>query len=347
VIHPLKSGEELVVRTLEPPLVGYTDRVEYWWRDVRDQLVNGELAETSVDRFFVAELNGAYVGSMTYCTPRDTRDLAVLGMVWTRPDQRRKGIGQIVLEEALADFRAGGGIAMYLCTTNPVAASLYAKGGFVPHIGDGMRYLAPGHGDFDRTFFADNGPATIRPGTWGDLARVSALYNQGEPDWLVKDYPRRVFRDMRYEGHYIRVWRPASLGRGTVLVLENRLKRVVGIASLVEVDSYYEQHTQILDFWACPAYLRQVPDLLAAIVSRAEAGSPEILQAYVAAVDREKREILAAGGFREEARLRNRLRLADQCCDLLVYSRSLGRETEPAHLPSDYYGARPAFWATK
>src|SRR5439155_10700098 len=125
----------------------------------------------------------------------------------------------------------------------------------------------------------DAGPATIRNGTWGDCARVSALYNQPNPAWLIKDYPRRVFRDARYESHYIRVWKPSSEGKGTVLVLENPLSRVVGIASLVEVDSYFEQNVQTIEFWACPAYLTQLPELLSALIERAQAGSAEILQA--------------------------------------------------------------------
>lgn len=341
-IHRL-ADQDLTVRVLEPPFGEDADRVQYWWRDVRAMLVSGELAETSLDRFIVGELDGDCVGSMPYGTPRDTRDLAVLGMVWTRPDQRRKGIATALLQRALADFRTGGGIAMYLCTNNPHAFQLYHKAGFRPLIGDGMRYLAPGHEDFDETFFSYTGPATVRPGTWGDLARVSALYNQPEPRWLVKDYGRGVYRDIRYERHYIQVWKPASQGRGTVLLLETEQRRVVGIASLVETNNYYEQHVQTLDFWACPAYLHQIPDLLAALIEHASKGNAEIVQAYVADTDTDKGDMLLACGFQREARLRDRLRAGDRRIDLLVYSRSLGERRPPSRPASSYYGARPAF----
>ena len=56
---------------------------------------------------------------------------------------------------------------MYLCTTNPNAYALYHKQGFRPLVGDGMRYLAPGCEDFDRTYFVHDGPASIRPGHVG------------------------------------------------------------------------------------------------------------------------------------------------------------------------------------
>ena len=337
------ADRDLTVRVLEPPLREYAERIQYWWRDVRAMLVSGELAETSLDRFFVGELDGEYVGSMTYATPRDTRDLAILGMVWTRPDRRRQGIATALLLRVLTDFRAGGGVAMYLCTNDPHAFQLYHKAGFRPLVGDGMRYLAPESEAFDETFYAHTGPATVRPGTWGDLARVSALYNQPEPDWLIKDYPRGVYRDIRYERHYIQVWKPASQGRGTVLLLETGQKRVVGIASLIEGDNYYEQHVQTLDFWACPAYLHQIPDLLAALGERASDSSAEIVQAYVAETDTVKRDLLLACGFQREARLRDRLRAGDRRVDLLVFCRSLGQQCPPSRPASSYYGARPAF----
>jgi ribosomal protein S18 acetylase RimI-like enzyme len=341
--HRLRSGETLTVRIVEPPLGDYAGRIEYWWRDVRAQLVSGELAATSLDRFVIGEIDGAYVGSMTYAASRAVPDIAALEMVWTHPDHRRKGIAELLLAATLADFRALGGQAMYLCTTNPHAFALYQAHGFRPLIGDGMRYLAPGHEGFDRTYFANAGTARARPGAWGDLARISALYNRPEPGWLIKDYPRRVFREMRYESHYIRVWKPSSEGRGQVLVLENPLGRLVGIASLVEVDSYYEQHVRVLECWACPAYLPQLPLLIERLIAEAPHEQVEIVQAYVAETDAEKREILADAGLREEARLPSRLRVGDDRIDLLVYSKALGSDGRAAHPLAGYYGARPAW----
>ena len=101
----LANGEALTLRVLEPPLGDYAERIEYWWRDIREPLVAGDLAETSLDRFIVGELQGEYVGSMTYATARQRSEVAVLGMVWTRPDQRRKGIATQLLRQTIADFR--------------------------------------------------------------------------------------------------------------------------------------------------------------------------------------------------------------------------------------------------
>jgi hypothetical protein len=174
-----------------------------------------------------------------------------------------------------------------------------------------------------------------------------ALYNQPRPDWLIKDYhaPRRVFRDVRYESHYLRVWKPASEGRGCVLVLENPRRRVVGIASAVETDSFYEQHVHLVDCWACPAYLESLPGLLDALAGRAAGSGAEVLQACLAASDRTKEDAFVAAGFRPEARLRDRLRVdapGARLVDLLVLSRFLGRGGGPARPPGSYYGGRGA-----
>src|SRR4051794_7192937 len=169
--YRLRTGETLAVRIVEPPLGDYAARIEYLWRDVRAQLVAGELAETSLDRFIIGEIAGEYAGSMTYAASRAMPDIAALEMVWTHPDHRRKGIADILLAATLADFRQRGGQAMYLCTTNPHAFALYHAHGFRPLIGDGMRCLTPAFEGFDQTYFADAGPAGVRPGTWGDLAR--------------------------------------------------------------------------------------------------------------------------------------------------------------------------------
>lgn len=117
------------VRILEPPLGDYAERVRFSWPDVREMVLTGRAADTSLDRFFVGEVGAEFAGSMMYAAPTDTRDVAALEFVWTEPQHRRNGVATELLRAALADFRAGGGIAMYLCTTNPHAYALYAAAG--------------------------------------------------------------------------------------------------------------------------------------------------------------------------------------------------------------------------
>jgi hypothetical protein len=254
----------------------------------------------------------------------------------------------VLLRQLLADFRAGGGVAMHLCTTNPKAFALYTSEGFRPCVGDGLRYLAPPHdpATFDQIYYADAGPARIRDGEWGDLGRAAMLFNRTDPGWLIKDYPRRVFRDQRYESHYLRTWLPANRGHGFVLVLENPLKRVVGIVSAIEIDSFFEQDTLTLDFWACPTYLPQLPELLQAAGARAQEARYPVVQAYIAACDAEKRLLLEGAGFRLEAQLRDRLRVGDERHDLLLYRLDGPGRPAPRHPNHSYYAAGPAYLST-
>ena len=169
----------------------------------------------------MGEIDGEVVGSMSYYAPTDTRDVGVVEFVRTEEEHRGKGIASALMNCLIQRFRADDGIALYLCTTNPIAGSLYEKYGFWYHLGDGMRYLAPDAGDFDQTYLAFYGEAHIRDATWADLPRASALYNHREPRWLIKDYFTQTFRETRFESHFVRLMRQIEDRNGAFVVLEN------------------------------------------------------------------------------------------------------------------------------
>lgn len=346
IIIRLRTGEEMEVRVLEPPLGEYAQRVEYWWSIIKDRLLAGEFADKSLDRFVIGEIGGEVVGSMTYATPRDTRDVAVLGMVYTVPAHRRKGIALAILRVLLELFESEGGLAMHLCTVNPHAFSLYRKAGFRPYTGDGMVWFAPSAANFDRTYLSYNGPATVRDAHYGDLARFAFLYNSPQIKWFVKDYPRRVFRDVRLESHFVQMLQSAEQEKGAVLALVAPNRRVVGAATLTEMDSLYEQHVKILDFCVAPAYLGQASHLLRAVIERAGALATEILQAYTASSDLQKRDALADAGFELEAVLRGHFAVNEERLDMEVWTMHLGRK-KARWDSSRYYGGKPSYLLEK
>ena len=115
-------------------------------------------------------------------------------------------------------------------------------------------------------------------------------------------------------------------------------------ASLNEVPSYHEQHVKILNFIGAPSYISQIDGLLDAIIDEARETGTEIVHAYLADVDQEKKSILKKVGFREEARLKDSLKLElGEGCDLLVYARHLGGGGRLARAPSHYYGGTPTY----
>ena len=238
------------------------------------------------------------------------------------------------------------GVALYLCTTNPIAGSLYEKHGFWYHVGDGMRYLAPDAGDFDQTYLAFQGPARIRDATWGDLPRASVLYNHREPRWLIKDYFTQTFRETRFESHFVRLMRQIENQNGAFVVLENREQRIVGTAVLKRFDTFHEQHIATLSFRVCPSYFEQAPELLTAAVEKAKTLSIKALQIYIADCDDDQKEMVKAVGFAEESRLGDRLYDGENLMDMLIYTLWLP-DTTPLRSEGDYYGNREPWQAER
>jgi L-amino acid N-acyltransferase YncA len=338
----LKNGEHLTIKTLHPPLGDYAGKVGCWGA-VRDDLLGGRFTEWLFTPYFVGEIDGEVVGSMSYYAPTDTRDVGVVEFVQTAEAHRQKGIGSALMKTLVERFREDDGLALYLCTTNPIAGRLYENYDFWYYVGDGMRYLAPNATDFDDTYLAFCGEAAIRDATWGDLPRASALYNHPEPRWFIKDGFTESFRDTRFESHFIRLMRGIENQRGAFVVLENPKQRLVGTAVFQRFDTFYEQHVATLSFRVCPGYFDQAAELLTAASQKARELSINTLQIYIADCDAEQKELVKSAGFVEEARLRNRLRDGTGWMDVLVYTASLADTVPPLRSEADYYGARKAW----
>lgn len=338
----LRNGESVTVRVISPPMGPYADKVGCW-AHVRDELLGGAMSDTLSTRYFIAEMDGEVVGSMGCYTPVDTRDVGLVEYVETDERHRRKGVASLLLASLIADFRSNGGNALLLCTTNPVAGSLYEKHGFWYTVGDGMMYLAPNAQDFADSYFSHAGTAQIREAVWGDLPRASLLYNHPEPDWLIKDYLTSSFRDTRFERHFTQLMNDSRGLRGSVLVLENPAKRVVGLAALQRTETYYEQHVATLSFRVCPAYFSQSRHLLRRMLEVAGQLSLGIIQVHVADVDERQKELLHDTGFSETARLPGWIRDQDRSIDMLLYMARTGASMETVYERGDYYAGRQSW----
>ena len=335
----LKTGEKLTIKILEPPLNDYADKVAVL-APIRDELVGGDSSSSLNTLFYVAELNGEVVGSMFHCTPADVRDVGLVEAVQTAEEHRRKGIASALLARLIERFKADGGRALYLSTSNPIAGALYEKHGFWYLVGAEMRYLAPGAEDFEDTYLAFHGKARVRDATWGDFPRAAVLYNHSEPQWFLKEYLTRIFRDMHFEGRFLRLMRRVENQRGAYLVLESPKQRVVGAAVLERLDSFHEQHVAALSFRVCPSYFGQVPELLNAAAQRAEDLAISTLQIHIADCDDEQKELVKAAGFIEESRLRDRLRDGNTWLDLMVYALHLPGTVRRLRSQEEYPGNR-------
>ena len=137
----LRTGEELTIKILYPPLQDYADKVAFWWGDIRSELLEGQMAQWLSTPCFVGEIEGEVAGSMFCFTPANAGDVGLVEFVHTEDKHRRKGMASALLSRLIQRFRENGGLALYLCTSNPIAGDLYEKHGFWYNVGDGMRYL--------------------------------------------------------------------------------------------------------------------------------------------------------------------------------------------------------------
>ena len=95
----------------------------------REELLGGEL-EHNAGHLYIERRNGEPAGTTCLTVPTRLPVLAGLGEVATAPRFRRSGIATRLCAQAVEDFRAGAGEALFLGTGNPEAARVYRRLGW-------------------------------------------------------------------------------------------------------------------------------------------------------------------------------------------------------------------------
>ena len=335
----LHNGETLHISVLNPPLADNLTHL-VWWNIAKPELVSGAVSPWLHTAYYVGKINGSIAGTLACYKPADTHDIGVIEFVKTEEQHRHKGIADAILGLAIDHFRTSGGKALYLCTANPSAGALYEKHGFKYHLGDGMRYLAPGFENFDETNFRYSGAGTVRNAHWGDLPRVSALYNHDQPDWLIKDYLSQSFVDTRFEQHFMKLMKRTEGDDGDYLVMESPEHSVVGAAAILRFDSYYEQHVAELTLRVVPAYDDHIGEMFLMAEERARNLGISIPQIHAAQCDTSQLAHLKDAGFSEQGRFKEHLMTDEGLIDMLIYRKRLGTPPARTYTRDHYYGGR-------
>ncbi len=304
------GGDTFTVVKFEPPADGYIEKIDRFWSRSCEgfgQYVNkslaGELLSCTRDVYFFGEIDGEIIARTGVLYPVDTMELGTLGFVTTAEEHRRRGISSILVEAALDDFRKRGGVAMHLATGNPIAVRLYKKCGFnelgTPAI---MRYTAPGSDDFESWFYDYGGKPSIRPVNWGDIATLESLYSIVSHPWLIRDYPRGVWREERkygYEEESVEIMTLKEKNLADAVVMYNQKRRVVGCAVIRVRSEVKSRISAYFDLFAVPSYFSELPYLVRGMKKRAGEAGIRILQGWIHPGDREKYECLVSENFRE------------------------------------------------
>lgn len=328
----LRSGERMIVKRVQPPEPSYqqklADRYAHkgptWRGDILRRL-NAEFADSSQDDYFFGEVDGNIVGGLWTTTPRDTRDVATLGHVFTPEEHRQKGVCDFLMQAMTQVFRDEGGQAMYLATGNPVARRIYEKYGFCLYNppqserGGIFQWVVSGEPNFEERYFERATPLRVREVVWGDLPRLEALYNCPHP-WLLKDEGLNVYRDVGYESQFLSVMRSIEEQRSVCLVLENARRVIVGVAGLTKSSVRWSAHVANLELFVHPFYFADASRLVQDVLTRCSQMHVEVVHAYAASSDEAKSNILLSDGFHEAAHLLRQFKVGGEMRDLLIFS---------------------------
>jgi GNAT superfamily N-acetyltransferase len=277
-----------------------------WFSDGENTLLNRSVSRDDfpgIGRVYliVARLDGEPVGTAWYQTGDERGEVGACAFVFTHPSYRGLGIANAVMSRLVSHFGERGGRAIYLGTSNPQAQEVYKRVGFMVYNGVVMRQTREKAEDrsFDEEFFSNIGDARMRNATWGDLARLTALYSLPHP-WFIKDYGEKLYSHQsvpqkRALSVPISLFLRAEEGSNRLIVMENPRGRVVGAMSVYRPDAPGAGLS--LDFLVVPSYQDQAHLLLeeGCRVARGLGGGPT--RALLSDLDLGKKELLGSLGF--------------------------------------------------
>jgi len=331
----LGDGEELTISLATPPLPKSllyaflrTPELSATRRESRKRLYGGLRGQSS-DCFLVGRLGERGVGTVWYCSPATCRETAYMGEVFTNKRHRDKGVASCLLEAAIDNFRRGGGRVIYVTNLCPRAPQrIYRELGFTAYgygqhaYGGLIRLVIDERSeDFDRGYYKNDPSTSARSINWGDLPHFIALLNYPH-EWVVRAYSLGLVGPVVFDElgrSFMNLIKTLEAGN-ICLILEDSNSRMVGTAFSSSLSGKSQSHVRTVDFLVHPNYYAEATKLIDQLVEGLSGKEVQKLQAYAAAEDATKVDILRLCGFTKEASMPNQLRVGGKKSDLDVYS---------------------------
>lgn len=331
----LSDGEELAIGIATPPLSKSlvnaflrTPELSAARRESRRRLLGGLRGESS-DYFFAGRLGEKVVGTVWYCTPRTCRETAYMGEVFTDKRHRNKGVASGLLEATIDHSRREGGRAIYVTNLCPRAPhEIYRKLGFRAYgygqhaYGGLIRLVIDGTGeDLDQDYYRYDPATSTRSVNWGDLPHFIALLNFPHK-WTVRAYSLSLIGPAVFDelGKSFVGLMKTLRAHNLCLLLEDSNRRMVGTAFSSSLPGKSQSHVRTADFLVHPNYYPEAPKLIKKLVLGLSDKGVQNLQAYAAADDVTKVDILRLCGFTKEAAMPGQLRIGGKTGDLEIYA---------------------------
>jgi hypothetical protein len=317
----LKTGERMEVGVVTSPDAAWRDRIAPFldhkgpeWRAHIVRALEGPLDGLET-LFYVGTLGDEIISQVMIV---GSAGVGILGHVFTRPEQRRKGAYQLLMAHQMRDIAARGYRALTLGTGfDSPPYWIYHSFGF-RGIAEGsgqMKWLA--HPEVEAELYRPR-PTRVRELRWGDWGAAGLLAFQ--PLAPEEEWPRSAAMGClgvgSLEGPFIgfqlrREREPRA--RARALVTEEDL--AVGWASLMP-DSRWFGQTMVLDAHVHPAFAGG----LDALIDSLDWPDADVV-AYVRAGAPRKASALRRHGFQPAATLPRWLNVAGQRADLELWRR--------------------------
>ena len=314
----LKTGEEMEVGVIRAPDMEHTTQLTTflghkgrdWVWQVEKSLSGG--CPDLESYFYVGKIKGQIVGNITTVECNRT---GIFGHVFTRPDQRRKGVCGTIMSHQIEDFRhRGGGLLLLGTDYESPAYWIYHRFGFRPLDKTGfMRYST--EDDFEERHFTPC-PARAVEVNWRDWPRLCALASI-ENGGVLRSITFGLFGRGNLEEAFLGLKRGLEERPDQVraILLQSERGAIVGCATITP-DRRWRNGPYLLDIFWHPKFSSYADQLVSQI--RFPKGK---IQCYVDSLSPEKATLLERTGFEREATFGGQISWEGQVMDVMVYSK--------------------------
>lgn len=201
-------------------------------------VLSGEETGQNRDVIYVLKSAGKITGTCHLTMAESNPSIGGLGEVGTEPAFRGLGIAGQLCKQARDDFQAAGGQALFLGTSNPVAARVYDRLGWRQVAGSNVMVFVDGEGtlqEFLVDYFRGGAATTIVAGSAVDRVPMIPLI-VAPHDWRLMDantdiHSTRWVNQGSCMGLYPRYASLTRNGSGTWFAARTDQQRTVGLST--------------------------------------------------------------------------------------------------------------------
>lgn len=313
----LKTGENLEIGVVIAPDIEHKDSIpkvlnhkgEPWLSHVNRSLT-GEIKELET-RFYIGKIDGNIVGNIMTVEYNRT---GILGHVFTVPEQRRKHICSLIMEQQMKDFKSRGGILLLGTGYNSPPYWIYHSFGFRSIIeGSGfMRFST--EEDFESKHFriGEVKSTDVQWKHWPLMNVLTSVYGIE----TLRSLTFGIYGISNFEGGFLHFMKRLENENIKAKLLESEFGAVVGCITL-DNDHRWTHKTYIIDIFMHNNFINHYVDLLGSL----ELPEGKIMCYIDEKSPSEKIDALKQFGFEKEATIKNQFIWKNEWYNVSIYSR--------------------------